>query len=204
MLFSRYLYLLLIVQQKKNGPSVLDGPFIMPELDPGDLGQVFPDILVASVATDFHPSLTCSIGMAEMQGPFAREGMTQSASITVRAVKRHMARGAGNGQRPVANPHLRVTRIGIGQAAGGAIPVSPAALNTAGYMGIMESTSRTAFESVMTTRRGAAVDITIPQIMLTRRMAGHAIAAAGRDARLQVWNSCMTEGAISTMGDINR
>jgi hypothetical protein len=35
-------------------------------------------------------------------------------------------------------------------------------------------------------------------------MAGGAIAAAGRNTGLQDRNGCMAEGAISTMGDINR
>jgi len=40
--------------------------------------------------------------------------------------------------------------------------------------------------------------------MLTRRVTIHAIAAVGRNAWLQGRNSCMAEGAIATMGDINR
>ena len=40
--------------------------------------------------------------------------------------------------------------------------------------------------------------------MLARRVTGHAIAAAGRHAGLQVWKGCVAEGAITTMGDIDR
>ena len=40
--------------------------------------------------------------------------------------------------------------------------------------------------------------------MLTRTMTRHAIAATGRNARLQVWNGGMAEGAVATMGDSNR
>jgi len=71
-------------------------------------------------------------------------------------------------------------------------------------MGIMESTSWTAFERVMTPRSGAAVDIAVPQIVLTRRMTGHAISAACGNARLQVRDGCMAEAAVSTMGGVNR
>ena len=40
--------------------------------------------------------------------------------------------------------------------------------------------------------------------MLSRTMARHAIAATGRNARLQVRNGGMAEGAVAIMGDIDR
>jgi len=139
-----------------------------------------------------------------MQFRFSREAMAQPAAFRSRIVKRHVTRSTSNGQRPVGNPHFRVARIRIGQSTGGTIPVCPTTLNTPSDMRIMERPSRTAFERGMTPRRGAAVDISVPQIMLTRRMTGDAIAAASGNTRLQVRDGSMAEAAISSMGDINR
>jgi len=104
-------------------------------------------------------------------------------------------------QGPVVDPHLRVARIGVSQAAGGTVATRPA---TSRVMGIVEVIPRAAIKGDMTPSRRASVHIAPPKSMLAGRVTVHAIAAACRNARLQVRNCRMAEVAITAVGNIDR
>ena len=137
--------------------------------------------------------------MESVQVPFTRETVAITASPPRVGIIRCMAGRTIGSQRPVGDPHFRVGRIGKSHPAGGAIPVCP----IASIMQIVHGIPRTAVH-VMASRSAATALVALPQGVDTARMATDAVAAAGRETRLQVRDGRVTEVAVAAMGDVDR
>ena len=137
--------------------------------------------------------------MSSVQVPFAGEAMAITAAPSWIRIVRRVTGVAIGIQRPVGDPHLRVGRIGINHPAGGAVAIRP----IASIVEIVHGIPRAAAHD-MAGRNAATALVALPQRVYAPGVTGHAIAASGRDTRLQVRNGGVTEVAVATMGDIDR